>query len=141
MPASILTKLHKAGPYQVDAARLNTIAVEAAALNYPVLRISSPDSATPAAWWQALAGTLGFPDYFGANFDALLDCLCDKEIMAQDNCVLLLSPPTALGQAERTTLIAVLREAAAVWRADGRRLWSLFANAAPEPDLPLLAER
>jgi RNAse (barnase) inhibitor barstar len=66
------------------------------------------------------------PDYFGGNFDALYDCLCDPDCLPDESCVLFIGNTQALGEEGCDILIAVLQAVADDWRDQGRSFWALF---------------
>lgn len=86
-----------------------------------------------------LGRTLDFPDWYGANFDALHDCLTDPDWQPAPGHVLLISGLEKLRAAVPTdfhTLIDVLRSAAEIRRNLGTPLWVLLD--ATEPVIPSL---
>ena len=85
---------------------------------------------------EKLGTAFEFPDWYGANFDALYDCLCDQECLAQAQLVLFIHDIRALGEESCDVLIAVLQAAADEWREQGRALWALFLT--PGLDLDAL---
>lgn len=129
MTASVLARLDHTGPYRISPGRLPAIAAEAETLGYPVFVISPEKAGSTAEWLHALGQSLGFPAHFGGNFDALYDCLCDREVIPQTACILILSHLETLGEEGCDTLIAVLQAVADEWREQQRPFWALF-NAA-----------
>jgi len=85
------------------------------------------------ALMRNIAAALDFPDWFGANWDALEDCLSD---LPEKGYVLLFDgakPGDELG-----VLIDVLRSGAASWADRGKPFFAVFvdpARALPLPDL------
>ncbi len=76
---------------------------------------------------------LGFPAWYGANFDALIDCLCDTD-WQDEHPIILLQGLQALGekQAEQfSTLINVLQAACDARSEDGPGLSILLDYPAP----------
>lgn len=139
MSEAVLDQLERCGPYRLAVNRLDGIKTTVAERQWP-LQAFIPEAATNAeAWLRQLGRTLALPEHFGANFDALYDCLCDREILPHAALVLLFPDVTALGEEGTDTLIAVLQAAADEWRDQGRRLWALFT--APGLDLDPLPTR
>lgn len=136
---NILANIERAGPYRVKAGRLESLVSECAERNSVLFRIAPLDAVDTQSWLQALAATLALPAHFGNNFDALYDCLCDKTVMPQTTCVLLISNITALSEEASDTLIAVLQAASDEWRSEGRALWALFDT--PGLDLDMLPQK
>lgn len=83
-----------------------------------------------------IAAALEFPDWFGANWDALEDCLTDLSWRKAGGHVLLFEeakPGDDLG-----VLIDVLRSSAEFWAGRGRPFFAVFidpARALPLPEL------
>jgi RNAse (barnase) inhibitor barstar len=118
---------------------LVALTAEAETLGFPVFIISPEKATSTAEWLQHLAQQLNFPAYFGANFDALYDCLCDREVMPQAACVLMIKHLEALEEEGSDTLIAVLQAVADEWREQQRPFWALFS--APGLDLDPLPQK
>jgi hypothetical protein len=96
-----------------------------------------------AAFLAAFAGTLGFPDYFGHNWDAFYDCLGDLE---GDRKVLLLRGASAFARAEPEEFGAALdtlADAVRLWKDAGRSLLVVVELEAPvlAPELPEISVR
>lgn len=98
--------------------------------NVHVVKIRYADK---PALMKNIAAALYFPDWFGANWDALEDCLSD---LPQKGYVLLFEearPGDDLG-----VLIDVLRSSAESWIGRGKPFFAVFidpARALPLPDL------
>lgn len=88
---------------------------------------------------RLLGQALVFPDYYGENFDALLDCLTDPDWRPAPGYILCI---TGLDQLKKTdassyaTLLEVFRAAAEERRLAGTAFWILLDHAAG--DLPAL---
>src|SRR3954464_6439295 len=83
--------------------------------------------------FAAIAGTLGFPSWFGANWDALEDSLSDLSWRPREGYVLIFrSYPDgdALG-----VLADVLRSAAQFWAERGKPFFAVLLD--PQQELPL----
>lgn len=90
--------------------------------------------ASAGALFDAVARALNFPDWFGANWDALEDCLSDLSWREGDGHVLLfLKAPTGetLG-----TLIDVLSSAAHYWAGRGHPFFAVFVDPQRKLALP-----
>lgn len=135
MTSSVLKQLDKTGPYRIPANRLVLVNAEADNLGFPTTIISPEKTASTAEWLQQMGQALQFPAHFGNNFDALYDCLCDREVMPQAACVLILNQSEALDEEARDTLIAVLQAVADEWREQQRPFWALFNAAKLDLDL------
>lgn len=104
--------------------------------------ISAPDVARvrygdKEALMRNIATALRFPDWFGANWDALEDCLSDLSWLPANGYVLVFEgakPGDDLG-----VLIDVLRSAADWWAQRGKSFVAVFLDPErrlPLPDLP-----
>lgn len=131
--ASFLASPDRAGPYRLRPKQGEALAATVQAQGLLFFRLNL-DSATDKTNWLTILGqTLGFPDWYGANFDALYDCLTDGDWMPPQGCLLHLSGFAALGEEGTDTLIAILQAAADEWREQGRPLWAVLE--APGLDL------
>lgn len=87
---------------------------------------------------RRLAPALGFPAWFGGNWDALEDCLCDLAWRAGDGHVFVLRdyqdlPPDDLG-----VLLDVLATSAAYWAGRGRPFFAVLVDPERRLGLPEL---
>lgn len=83
----------------------------------------------------AIASALGFPDWFGANWDALEDCLTDLSWRKGAGHVILFS--AAVRGDDLGILTDVLGSAAEFWRERSHPFFAVFID--PPCDLPLPA--
>lgn len=66
---------------------------------------------------RTLAQQLKFPDYFGMNWDALNDCLCDFDWTDKPEIYLLHQDvPLMNDKKEQCTYLEILTEATQIWR-------------------------
>ncbi|MEK7300786.1 MAG: barstar family protein [Nitrospirota bacterium] len=115
---------------------------------------------TPAGLFTEFARALGFPDYFGHNWDAMEECLADLEWLPAKGYILLLTDAQAVladDEDEYETLLEILSDAGEAWskgqagggsqaiafhtlfavshqEAPKRKHWGI--DPAPMPDLP-----
>ena len=78
----------------------------------------------------ALAHATGYPDEFGANWDALVDVLCDLSWRAAPGYVLLLknaSPTLGLSANDREIAQDILDDTVVYWRQRSKPFWIFFA--------------
>jgi hypothetical protein len=121
----------RSGVYR--AARADEIVDAGSGSELSVVRIAFADKDT---LFKNLAAALEFPDWFGANWDALEDCLSDLSWHKAGGHVLLfeeVKPSDDLG-----VLIDVLRSSAEFWAGRGKPFFAVFidpARALPLPDL------
>jgi hypothetical protein len=77
---------------------------------------------------DALAGALGFPDWFGRNWDALEDCLTDLSWREGEGNVLVLTSFDAVPGDDLGILIDVLSSCAGFWSARGKPFFAVFVD-------------
>ncbi len=79
---------------------------------------------------NALAHAVEFPEEFGANWDALVDVLCDLSWRAAPGYVLLLhnvSPTLGLSSNDREIAQDILDDTVVYWRQRNKPFWIFFA--------------
>ena len=77
---------------------------------------------------DTLAKALAFPEWFGHNYDALYDCLCDMGWRPAEGYLILLGHCDGIhGRAEQDfiTLLDIFNRAAEEWRQQGINFWCL----------------
>jgi hypothetical protein len=84
---------------------------------------------------EKMARALGFPDWFGGNWDALEDSLGDLSWRKGEGHVLLF---TGYPREARELLIDVLRSSAAYWAGRGKPFYAVFVDPGRELALPEL---
>lgn len=78
----------------------------------------------------ALAEATAFPDEFGANWDALVDILCDLSWKAAPGYVLILnnvSPTLGLSSNDREIAQDIFDDTVVYWRQRNKPFWVFFA--------------
>ena len=85
---------------------------------------------------SVLARGLGFPSYFGANWDALMDCLTDMSWAPAEGYVILLSGLRGLAQRDYFTALDVLEHAAVFWSDSGTPFYVLREGSGRQVYLP-----
>ena len=76
------------------------------------VRLNARDLLEPATLFRAFARELAFPDYFGHNWDALVDCLSDPNLHTSDTAVLIEDADLLLDARHLGLFVAVLCQAA-----------------------------
>jgi len=94
-------------------------------------------------WIDALAGALKFPGYFGANWDALDECLRDLQWIDAKGWLLLITNGATFSTKNRRiwkTALTVMQSGAEHWRAEGKPFWVVFLDVDQSalPELPEL---
>lgn len=80
--------------------------------------INGKKCATAAGVFTEFARALGFPDYFGHNWDAMEECLADLEWLPAKGYVLLITDAQAVipgDEEEYETLLEILSDAGEAW--------------------------
>ena len=121
----------RSGVYRVSRADEVMDAVKGSSLS--PMRVAFSDK---AQLLKNLAVALGFPDWFGHNWDALEDCLTDLSWREATAHVLLIEeakPGDDLG-----VLIDILRSSAESWAARGKPFFAIFLDPGHALPLPAL---
>ncbi|MDH4172591.1 MAG: barstar family protein [Betaproteobacteria bacterium] len=87
---------------------------------------------------ERIALALGFPAWFGGNWDALEDCLGDLDWRAGDGHVFLFSGYEDLPADDLGVLLDVLAASAAYWAERGKPFFAVFLDARHALALPEL---
>lgn len=80
--------------------------------------INGKKCSTPAGLFTEFARALGFPDYFGHNWDAMEECLADLEWLPAKGYVLLITDAHAVlpgNEDEYETFLEILSDAGEAW--------------------------
>ncbi len=140
---SLLGNADAAGLFRLHAERREELADAGSLFGLRVISVPASTLNTVAELLDAIASALEFPDWFGQNLDALMDCLTDLSWQDEGGeggrgyllfiaglAGLQASDPEGLHK-----LLEVLAVAAEVWQADGVPFWVL-ADAEGLPELP-----
>ena len=124
-----LSDASKSGVYRASRADEILDATQGSALQ--VSRIDLAGIADKQALMQRLARALEFPRWFGGNWDALEDCLCDLSWSKSGGHVLLIEAAVDLPTDERGILIDILASAATSWAERKRPFFAVFLDGSP----------
>lgn len=133
----LLPRAERAGIYHMPFAADLALEEAAESLDYPLHRVDLARVATKEAFLAAVGEALGFPDWYGHNWDALADCLTDLSWMEADGYVIVLERADAFAQAAPTdfaTALSIFQDAADTWREDGVPFWTLVGTTSGELD-------
>lgn len=140
MSTQFLKQADRAGVYYVPHGQLTAVLGAAARARFPVLRSELGDQKGTSAVLTKLGQDWGFPIWYGANFDALIDCLGDPEWHPAKGHLLIITGLDSLRFTDPddfVTLIEVLRTAAAERCGSGHPFWILLdCPARGIPPLP-----
>lgn len=134
MSEKFLGKAGQAAVYYLPASRRDAVDAAAARLRLRAIPVDLSRAASAGEALRRLGEALDFPDWYGANFDALIDCLTDPECLPGKGHVLFVDGAATLRQGDPaafTTLLDVLQAAAGERRAAGAPLWILLDTHAP----------
>lgn len=129
-----LTFPGRGGLHHLPATRRSAVELAAKKLHYSHRQLAIHQGMDIEAVLALIGEVLHFPDWYGANFDALYDCLTDPEclpgkdnILTIDGCEhMLTSDPVGYA-----TLLEVFAAAIDDLRKTGVSLWVLLDNPAP----------
>ena len=133
MSDRFLTHLDKAGLYYLPSGLRETIEKTASTLHFQTLPVDMAKYRTIAQVLLHLGSALHFPVWYGANLDALYDCLTDSDWQARKGHVLFINGLDKLRLADPenfATLIEVFQAAAEARRDAGVPLWVLLDTPA-----------
>jgi RNAse (barnase) inhibitor barstar len=117
-------------PLTDDAA--TAVCTLARSIDFDCTRIDLAGCSDKAGLLASIATALGFPAWFGHNWDALFDCLTDLGWRPALGYVLILEHATELQATEPEvfdTALAILGDAAAVWQARGAPFRAFVSTA------------
>jgi hypothetical protein len=141
MSDKLLKKADASGVFHLAPARW--AAIEAAA-SHAGLRLLKAHLAKASSMHEALlqlGSALNFPKWYGANLDALYDCLTDPDWHGAKGQVLLIDGMAQLHSSapvDCATLIEVLQAVAETYQARHKPFWVMLDF--PAPGLPSLPE-
>lgn len=142
MTDTLLLDAGRAGLYRLPPGRRPAIE-QSAGQHHLRLRVADLSCCrSTAAVLRQLGTALDFPDWYGANFDALFDCLTDPEWQPAAGHVLLICGGDAFEQSDPegyAVLLEVLRSAADTRRETGQPFWILIDT--PARDVATLPTR
>ena len=124
-----LSDAARSGVYRSPRADEILDATQGSALK--VARIALADAPGKQALMERFARALGFPQWFGGNWDALEDCLTDLSWSKAAGHVLLIEGADSLAADERGILADVLGSAAAYWLERKRPFFAVFVGGGP----------
>lgn len=121
------------GLYHFPPDQLATVDAEANRAHYCVLKANIGHFSAVESMLSQLGSAFLFPAWYGANFDALYDCLCDPDWQPASGHVLIINGMANLRAADPgdfSTLIEVLQAAAETRRERHEHFWILIDTPA-----------
>lgn len=131
MSSKLLKDAKRSGVYYLPTARRKMLEASAGTLHLLPAEITPHKTITETL--RELGRALSFPGWYGANFDALYDCLTDPEWQPGNGHVLLINGLDKLrlnDPEDFATLIEVLQAAAETRRASDSPFWILLDTPA-----------
>lgn len=117
-----------AGAYFVDSRDVGAMTAAAASLDFTVARIDLAGCVDKEGSLARIGETLQFPDWFGANWDALADCLGDLSWLPGPGYLVVLDNSGQWQTASRDgfdTLLAILNEVSTDWCERNVPFWAM----------------
>jgi len=133
-----LSDASRSGVYRVSRAEELLDATNGSRLH--VARISLAGASDKPALLATLGRALRFPPWFGANWDALEDCLTDLSWIEAPAHVLLIEDWAGIARQDFAVFTDILASAARQWAARGKPFFAVFVGA-PAGLAPLMRER
>lgn len=130
---ALLGEAEKAGPREFPPAALADLQTAAANLGFPFAHLDLAQARDKDDLQAALALALKLPEWYGHNWDALVDCLCDLSWKPAPGYLIFVEGHDALRAAhpeDLDTLIEIFAEAADYWREADVPFWALLAPPA-----------
>jgi RNAse (barnase) inhibitor barstar len=130
---SVLGNAERAGPYHFPVSSLTSLQAAAKSLDFPFAHIDLTQARDKDDLLAALSMALKLPEWFGHNWDALVDCLCDLSWKPAPGYVLFVEGHDALRTSHSgdfNTLIELFAEVADYWREEDVPFWTLLAPPA-----------
>jgi RNAse (barnase) inhibitor barstar len=125
---AILADASKAGVYHLPQTDKGELMSAAKAAGLGGFRVNLAKAEDKGQMLAAIAEALGFPDWFGHNFDALADCLADMAWQPAEGYLVLLEHCDGIhGKAEEdfVSTLQIFEQAANDWREEGMPFWCL----------------
>ena len=130
---TVLSNAEWAGPHELPLGSLADLQAAAKNLGFPLAHIDLAQARDKDDLLAALAVALKLPEWFGHNWDALIDCLCDLSWKPAPGYLVFIEGHDALRAAhsvELNMLIEIFAEVADYWREEGVPFWTLLTPPA-----------
>lgn len=83
----------------VDGSGVDVILTQLTSSGISTLKVDASNVSNEKELLKEIAAAMHFPDYFGANWDAFAECICDLEWLAAGGYVLIVENSTCLWKA------------------------------------------
>lgn len=124
--ADLLTRLNHAGVYHMPLDGEEALVAAAEQNAYFVFRVDLSAAQDKAHMLELIGHGMAFPEWFGHNWDALLDCLADLGWRPAEGYVVILEHCDGIhgrAEAEFVQCLQVFEAAANEWREQGIPFW------------------
>ncbi len=131
-----LTDAARSGVYRTQ--RADEVLDAARGTRLDLARVDLAGATHKEALLDRLAQALGFPAWFGGNWDALEDCVTDLSWRAGDGHVILIEGQGELPSDDLGVLVDVLAATAEYWAGRGRPFFAVLIDPGGALALPAL---
>ena len=141
MSEKFIRRADRGGVYYLPASRRTAAEAAAEKVHFRPTLVKISRGMHSAALLKQLGEALNFPDWYGANFDALHDCLTDPDWTTDKGLALFLTGTASLHKSDPdgyATLIEVYQAVASDLSRSGTPFWVLLDS--PATDIPTLPE-
>ncbi len=141
MSEKFIRKADRGGVYYLPASRRTAAEAAAEKAHIRPTLVKILPGMHSVALLKQLGEALNFPDWYGANFDALHDCLTDPDWATRKGRALFLTGTASLHKGDPdgfATLIEVLQAVAGELGRSGTPFWALLDS--PATGIPTLPE-
>lgn len=122
----LLSRVEHAGVYHMPLDGEEALVAAAEQNGYIVFRVDLAKAENKSALLDAIRQAMRFPEWFGHNWDALMDCLADLGWAPAEGYVVILEHCDGIhgrAEAEFVQTLQVFEAAANEWRDQGVPLW------------------
>ena len=141
MSERFIRRSDQAVVYYLPVARREALAAAAKKAKLHTALLEIPRDMKSDELLERLGEALHFPDWYGANFDALHDCLTDPDCLPGRGIVLFIVGSANLHHSDPngfSTLIDVFKSAGSELQRNGTPFWALFdSKSSSISELPL----
>ncbi len=124
--ASLLTQVEHAGVFHMPLDGEKALIAAAEQNGYFVFRVDLVKAHDKDDMLRAIGTAMAFPEWFGYNWDALLDCLADLGWRPAEGYVVILEHCDGIhghAEADFVQTLQVFENAASEWREQGVAFW------------------
>jgi len=123
---SILAQVEDAGVYHMPAGAADALIAAAGHNGYFVFRVDLGKARDKDQLLETIGRSMAFPEWFGHNWDALLDCLADLGWRPAEGYMVMLEHCDGIhgrAEADFVQTLQVFEAAANEWREQGIAFW------------------